>query len=384
MKQRKSQMLLWGVIVGIIAAIILSLFANLTKKDFDVIGASSLMLVGISNEAEKALFYIDQSAKYSLQQAVYELGQNGGIPDYGAVDEIFSGTAIATDTQCDKFFGYSLWYDKAKDSDEAISCLDVSQLSSNLQYLFNKNLNQYLLVYPHNIQQDNYEYKLSGNLEIIGKAIKPLRFDILKDESKKAVKEAAEAKIETSKGLVDFRDFTDSGFCAKGKTCLLSEDAYKLLVEADANAKKIFRERGIRAECLSNDEPCLQVNSAYRDIKKQIYIWEVEYKNVPENLRRDKVCYPYGNDVEQRCSHLTGNAVDVVFKGKTTKTMDGDDWRLLHTIMTSVKNENGESLWVRYGNEKDPTIGEPWHFECCGTKRAEIAKKTGVTAVGKV
>ncbi|MBI2102138.1 D-alanyl-D-alanine carboxypeptidase family protein [Candidatus Woesearchaeota archaeon] len=381
MKPRKSQMLLWGVSVGIIAAIILSLFSNLTKKDFDAIGASSLMLVGASNEAEKTLLYIDQSAKYSLQQAVYELSKSGGIPDYVTVDEIFSETLVSTSAQCSKFFGYSLWYDKTKDSEEAISCFDASQSTSNLQYLFNKNLNQYLSAYPHNIPQDNYEYEVRDKLEIIGKAAKPLRFDILKDESKKAVKEATEAKIETPKGLVDFRDFTDSSFCAKGVICMLTEDAYELLVKADALAKQKFRERNIRAECLSNDEPCLQINSAYRDIKKQIYLWEVAYKNVPLEQRRKKVCYPYGNDVEQRCPHLTGNAVDVVFKGKTTKTMNGDDWRLLHTIMTGVKNQNGETGWVRYGNEKDPSIGEPWHFECCGTDRYAKAKAQGVTAI---
>src|SRR3989338_7908683 len=43
------------------------------------IGNYNFYLLKSANDAETALLYIDQSAKNSLEQAIYDLAQNGGI-----------------------------------------------------------------------------------------------------------------------------------------------------------------------------------------------------------------------------------------------------------------------------------------------------------------
>ena len=78
-KGKKGQLLLYGLIAGLIAAIVISFINNvMDKKDFPVVGDSSLSLMDSSIETEKALFYIDQSAKYSSHQGIYDLAKNGG------------------------------------------------------------------------------------------------------------------------------------------------------------------------------------------------------------------------------------------------------------------------------------------------------------------
>ncbi len=87
------------------------------------------------------------------------------------------------------------------------------------------------------------------------------------------------------------------------------------------------------------------------------------------NPDSSKVCPP-----SSQCPHLSGNAVDIRFEGKTKETMTSNDWTLLHEIMS-------EAGWVRYGDENNPRKGEPWHFECCGTIRYSRAQQQGVTAI---
>lgn len=318
------------------------------------IGDYNFKMLKAANNAEEALFYIDQSAKYSLQQAVYELAQNGGIVEVGASDTttLEDNNLLQTNEACGKYYGYALWYGLKKDksTNTKISCFDENSLVINLEYLFNNNLNQYLINHPHNIPLDNYDYEFQGNMEIIGKVIGALKFDILKDESNQIDKEA----IKTPEGLMEF---TGTELCAKGSRCILTEDAYKLLQEAQKKAKE--------------KEIDLEVYSAYRTPKEQQALWwgrtaERYAQRYPNELERALyVCNP--SNGEKACPHMTGNVVDVRFKGKTTQAMTWQDWRLLHEIMS-------ESGWVRYAKEG-------WHFECCGTVRYAKAKAQGVTEI---
>jgi len=122
----------------------------------------------------------------------------------------------------------------------------------------------------------------------------------------------------------------------------------------------------------------LQITSAYRDIARQKFIWDggtaEKYDQYPVKERRKYVCDPYQDDAENKCPHLSGKAVDIRFKGKTFDTMTNKDWDELHDIMSSVG-------WVRYGNVNDPTVGERWHFECCGTDRYARAQTADTTAI---
>lgn len=361
-KVKKAQVVMYGLLAGLVAAIIVSTVSNIiNKKDFSIIGSSSLILLGASLEAEKVLFYIDQSAKYSLQQAIYELAQNGiSVSDF-ELNEININQPFERNN-CGKFKDAYVWYELSKDASGNIiktDCFKDNPSITNLKFIFDKKLNDYLSASPYNIRINNYDYDTVGNIEIIGRARYPLVFDIPKDESKPIIKKPVEIQIEQKK----FSDFTvqtqkELSMCARGIRCTLAEEAYQLMVKAQEIANSKYKKR-------------LIVNSAYRTQEEQTAIWNkfaATYPDIAE--RRKKVCDP----INVKCPHTTGNAVDVVFEGKTTKTMSNNDWLVLHSIMS-------EAGWVRYGEEKRYDIGEPWHFECCGTERHKRAQAKGVTAI---
>ncbi len=143
------------------------------------IGEKQFELIQTYQKGESALFYIDQSAKYSLQQAVYELAKNGGISEIDVTDSHASATH-----ECGRFNGAYVWYEIRKD-DFQISekeCFDGSSSGKSLQFYFNEKLNHYLQDYPETLPLDNYVYEVKGNLNFIGHAIEPLKFDILREQ----------------------------------------------------------------------------------------------------------------------------------------------------------------------------------------------------------
>lgn len=137
------------------------------------IGQHQFSILKAANEAEKSTLYIMQSAKYSLQEAIYSLAQNGGASEFGS-------------NKCGKFNGASIWHELKKgESANYIEnrCFGKDSLTANLLHFFNKNLNQYVADYPGNIKINNYNYEITGNLEIAGKALSPLKFAILKGKT---------------------------------------------------------------------------------------------------------------------------------------------------------------------------------------------------------
>ena len=161
MTGKKSQSLLYGVAGGLIAAIIVSIFVNLGRGEFDVIGMSSLKLIGVSNDAESALFYIDQSAKYALQQAVYDLASNGGYYD----------------AECGYFGDSNVWaaIEKINGKSKIKKCYPSDDaLKKGFAKFFDESLNSYLASYPNAYLPGSYNYELSGNLEITGKSTENL------------------------------------------------------------------------------------------------------------------------------------------------------------------------------------------------------------------
>lgn len=366
-KNRKGIGINWyitlaAVFLGFVAWAITTLGPH--KEISNYIGYYQFTILKVSNNAEKALFYTTQSAKYSLQQSVYDLAQYGGFIEIAAEEGLNSESEGTYKRKCGSFQGYSIWYELENTPPYSKkSCIDKENIKLNLEYLFNQNLNQYLLIYPENLPLDNYNYEIKGSLEMIGKSIVPLKFNILKDESKQVAEEAVETKIETTQGSKNFKDFTGTKLCAKGSTCLLTEEAFKRLEKAN----EIAEEKGVS----------LEVYSAYRSKKKQIDLWEGKTperyaQRFPNEMdRRAKVCYPYGDDVEKRCPHLTGDTIDVRLKNKK---MTAKEWKILKDIMASVDKPTLEPLWVKY-------MKEPWHFECCSTDRYTRAKEQGVTEI---
>ena len=335
-KYKKGQVLLYGLIAGIIASIIISIVSDISvKKNFDIIGSSSLTLLKVSNKAESALFYIDQSAKYSLQQAVYELAQNGASVSEFDIDELATSQPYI-ENGCGKFQGAFIWIKLKKDtSGNYIKniCIDDKSLTTNILYYFDGNLNKYISNSPYDISSDNYDYQVNNNLEIIGKAYSPIKFNILKEE-KPVVKQPSEYTSPEVQG--NFVDFTGTGLCAKGRKCLLTKEAYDLLYKSQEIASKYH--------------VTLQVTYGYRTMEEQNRLWQ-------KNPNSQLVCRPNPN-----CPHLSGKSVDVILKEKI-------DWRLLYKIMA-------EAGWIRYAQK-----GDEHHFECCGTDRYSRAKAEGKTEI---
>lgn len=366
MKPKKGA-LVYNWLLTLIAIFILgwALIKFNSSNQFETIGAKQLMLFKTYAKAESALFYIDQSAKYSLQQAIYELARQGGSSDI-SVDETpaseYESYGNPSYGRCGKYYGYIVWY--AASGNTNAECFDTDTVKSSFISIFNDKLNMYLDNYPADIPQDNYNYEIKNSMELVGKAINPLEFNILKDETKPAVKAPEKVAVPRSpQSNANFVEFTgQEKLCRKGKKCLLASNAFDLLQKAEENAA----EKGT----------WIEVTDGYRSREEQIAVWEGKTADnyraaIPdEALRRKYVCYPYGNDVEQRCPHLTGDAVDVFLQGKNKATMTASDYNLLYSIMSSAG-------WVRYTKEQ-------WHFECCGTKRFEVAKAKGVTEVGEV
>lgn len=354
------------------------------------IGEKQLELIRTFQKAENALLYIDLSSKYSLQQAIYDLAKNGGISE---VEEIGTDEAFAF-YECGKFNDAYIWFEISKDADGKYlekECFDEKQTGNYLSYLFGNNLDKYLENAPYNIPLNNYNYEAKGSLEMVGIANEPIKFDIYKNEKEielkpkeffvdkegKVIVRKPEEKPETtpteiSKSLVDFTGLETAklgdeiinikGLCPKGRKCVLTKEAFEDLLRAQKTAKQ----KGVS----------LEVRSSYRSWKQQEAIWlgktperyKQRYDN--ENIRSIYVCNPYPESTaEQRCTHLSGRAVDIRLQGRQ---MNSNDWKLLYQIMTTTKNEENKPAWVKYRPE-------PWHFECCETDRYARAIEQGVT-----
>src|SRR3989338_7668493 len=103
------------------------------------IGERELGVLNAYQKGENLLLYVDQSAVYSSQQAVYDLGQSGG---YYNLDEN------------DKYIGHSLWQTKNKENYP-----DNKILKSNLKNFLNDNLNIHLKDYSSAyLPQNNYDF----------------------------------------------------------------------------------------------------------------------------------------------------------------------------------------------------------------------------------
>lgn len=137
----------------------------------EFIGEFQFKLIKTFQEAEKSLFYIDQSAKYSAYQAVYELGQRGG---YG-------------DTNCGDYLGYSLWINFDDEKNLKGCYPEKENIKENFRLHFIDELDGYLYDYPLvYVTADNYDFVLEQNekLTVKGIAKGAIKYEIGKEEIK--------------------------------------------------------------------------------------------------------------------------------------------------------------------------------------------------------
>ena len=326
------------------------------------IGQYQFQIMEAENKAENSLLYVTQSAKYSLEQSIYDLAKNGGTSEADKTEIFEQFEEIPKPDKCGIQSGYAVWYDVRIENgtQKKTSCFDENYLGIHLEHFFNKHLNEYILKSPVNLLLDNYNYLIKDNLEITGMAASPLEFEIYKTRRDEEIKIKSQQEtplnilFENPKEVVEnveVVDFTNTPLCAKGVRCRLTFDALNLLARAQDIAKK----EGIS----------LEATSTYRSYEQQLALWEGRTperyaQRYPDpNIRRRYVSNPA--DCGNSCPHATGKVVDLRFKGKTFSTMTYDDWKKLESIMA-------DAGWVRYANEN-------WHFECCGTARYARAKE---------
>jgi len=364
MKHKKAFM--YSITLTIVAISLLTYaLYRFTSKDanLETLGEKQLSLFKAYQKSESALFYIDQSAKYSLQQAIYDLARYGGLSEVYASEVLTprgQPTMPSAAKECGKYYGYYLWNDKDVD------CFSENKIKLNLELQFNEKLNGYLVNYPSDILLNNYDYNIRGSTEIIGNPKEPLKFEILKYESVKKKEEVLKQipkeeertigpeQIPTQQEISGFRDFSDDNLCAKGIKCRLTLEAYQKI----ADAQKIAKEKGKE----------LEVYSAFRSEQEQKDLWEgntpERYKQrFPADAERAKyVCNPAKG--MEACPHMSGRAIDVRFR---KKSMTVADWKELESILYKAG-------FRRYS-------AELWHYECCGTDRynraVALEQKTG-------
>ena len=176
MKFGKKAMMFEFVMFFMILILLTTAFITLYKKQNKFpegywIGERQFNLINTYQKAEKALFYTDQSAKYSAHQTIYDLGQKGGYET----------------SDCSNYLDYTLW-NNFDDENNLIECYPkTEEIKESFKPVFKKNLDEYLINYPNTkIPKDNYDVSLkneNNKLEILGKAREKLSFDIKEEKS---------------------------------------------------------------------------------------------------------------------------------------------------------------------------------------------------------
>lgn len=159
---KKAMMLLYFLIIAVALGFGFYNLGNLMihpAYGTEYVGETSIATIKSAHNAEKSLFYIDQSSKYSAYQSIYELAKKGGC------------------VESEKYFGYNIW-------DNNKCNLDKESAKRNFIDLFKAKLDSFLQKYePIKIPLNNYNLDFKDN-NLIGLAAQPLQIPIFKDEKK--------------------------------------------------------------------------------------------------------------------------------------------------------------------------------------------------------
>lgn len=184
-KNKKGMVLVIMLAILTVFVILPSLYIaliNLEEQFPDKLGENQIKMLKSYQQGERALFFIDQAAKYTSQQSVQELARDGGLDI----------------SRCGQYLGYNLWTSEVGD------CYPkLSEIKNDLGKTINDNLEIYLLSYSIPIPLDNYEVSLlrtdEGRVDIIGSAKKNLDVDIVSVQEEGVIAAVIE-KIKTFLG----------------------------------------------------------------------------------------------------------------------------------------------------------------------------------------
>ncbi|MAG91447.1 hypothetical protein CMO83_02125 [Candidatus Woesearchaeota archaeon] len=161
MKNKKAALVYnWTLTITVIFLLAWTFLQFNSKfSKFELLGIKQISLFNSYQKGEQALFYIDQSAKYSAYQSVYDLGRRGGNSDSGP---------------CGDYLGYTLWMTQTQDLGECFP-----DFNENFKAIFSDNLDVYLSNHPEvYFPSENYNIELKNKLDILGLAISDLEIPL--------------------------------------------------------------------------------------------------------------------------------------------------------------------------------------------------------------
>lgn len=205
------------------------------KEEFQLaVGASATGVYKAFQEAEKVLLFVDMSALFSVNKAVYKLGEKGGFKE----------------ENCGIYDEYYLW-NKINNPKE----LCDKNIIDGFAWQVNKEMNSYLKDYG-GIPQDNYDFFISGD-EVYGFATENINFDIWLPKNIVKYDIFGISIFEYPIGSASLGRYSAKpSFNVKLKN---NFDEYKILEE---NAEKIIAECAYKFEKFSEKEKCVKENSA--------------------------------------------------------------------------------------------------------------------------
>jgi len=168
MNNKKSSSFFLPILVVIAFLVLINLYIVLIFKsaplDFPI-GKRQFDLLKTYAKAEKSLFYIDQSAKYSAQQALQQMAGEGILyePKCGSFNGV---NALVTITKK----GANFYADECS--------LDDKSLNENFLKYFNDIFRNYIGNYPDAYIPGSYDYEIKNN-ELIGRAKENIVFQIV-------------------------------------------------------------------------------------------------------------------------------------------------------------------------------------------------------------
>ena len=159
------------MIIGFLAGLGMFFYHYAVTKQLvpgEYLGDAQLELMKSLQKGDDVLLYIDQSAKFSSSQSIYDLAGNGGFYNK---------------ENCGKHLGYNFWRTEAKKTDECFP-----DYKENFGAAFNENLNKYLKNYRGISITNNYAVQLKDK-SIIGIANSDVKvpISILSPEKKNFV-----------------------------------------------------------------------------------------------------------------------------------------------------------------------------------------------------
>ena len=161
MRTKKTTLFVYPALLGfIIVLAFYFIWSNAYKPEerTDFIGEAQTSIIETAQDAEKALFYVDESAKYAQYLALEILWSKGGFKDVAS---------------CGEYNNFVIWKDHTKEEE----CFPDGLSTSFIEF-FKQELDGFLVKYTETaIPLNNYDVYLEEN-KIIGIAKERLELDI--------------------------------------------------------------------------------------------------------------------------------------------------------------------------------------------------------------